>query len=229
MRIQWGSPPATPAPVVEMQNGRPIRQPGRWASAILASLAGILVLAIPVAVLFGFSFLHQGLKSTSSGNMDAGAWIAVVLAFFLCIATHELLHAALYPDSGRSDSTVLFVAWRKLQFGVYYEGFISRTRWLVMRLFPILGLTILPMIVWLAAYDGLTNAGEAFLMVLVITNSLGSGGDMVAALIVLLQVPASGTLNFYRGKGVLDTGKSYVRAAASPGDFNTRISRKIIP
>jgi hypothetical protein len=200
MRIQWGSPPASPAPVEEIQSGRPIRQPGKWASAILASLAGLFLLAIPAVVLVGFSFFHPDVKSSSSGNMDAGEWIAVLLAFFLCIAVHELLHAALYPDFGRSDSTVLFVAWRKLQFGVYYEGIISRTRWLALRLFPILGLTILPLLVWLAAYDRLSNAGEAFMWVLVITNSLGYGGDLVAALIVMLQVPATGTLNFYRGR-----------------------------
>jgi len=207
MRIQWGHPPASPALVEEIQAGRSIRQPGKWVSAILASLAGIILLAVPVAVLFGYSFLHQGVQSTSAGNMDAGAWIAVVLAFFLCITVHELLHAAMYPDFGRSDSTVLFLALKKLQFGVYYEGAISRTRWLVMRLFPILGLTILPLAVWLAAYGGLTNAAEAFLMVLVITNSLGSGADLAAAVIVLIQVPASGTLNFYRGRAYWLPGK----------------------
>jgi hypothetical protein len=208
MRIQWGSPPATTVRVEEPQIGTPIRQPGKWASAILASLAGIFLLVVPVAVLFGFSFLHQGVQSSSSGNMDAGAWMAVALAFFLCIIAHELLHAALCPDFGRSDSTILFIDLKKMQFGAYYEGAISRTRWLFMRLFPILGLTILPLAVWLAAYGGLTNAAEAFLMVLVITKSLGSGADLVAAVIVLLQVPASGTLNFYRGRAYWKPGGS---------------------
>jgi hypothetical protein len=200
MRIQWGSPPVTPAPVEEIQIGRSIRQPGKWVSTILASLAGFILLAIPVLGLMVYSFLHERPQEVLSAGDGAGMWIAVFLAFFLCIPVHELLHAVLYPDFGRSDSTVLFVAWRKLQFGVYYEGCISRTRWLAMRLFPILGLTILPLIAWLAAIDGLTTSLETFLMVLVITNSVGSGGDLVAALIVLLQVPATGMLNFYRGR-----------------------------
>ncbi len=200
MRILWGAPPTSPSSAEEKQIGRIIRQPGKWASAILASLAGLVLLAVPVVTLMVYSFLHDRPNETLSADNGIGTWIAVFLAFFLCILVHELLHAVLYPDLGRSDSTVLFLALRKLQFGVYYEGSISRTRWLAMRLFPILGLTILPLIVWMAAIDGLTTAAEAFLMVLVITNSLGSGGDLVAALIVLLQVPAAGTLNFYRGR-----------------------------
>ena len=200
MRIQWGSPPAPPAPVEEAQNGRPIRQPGKWPSAILSSLAGLVLLTIPAVGLMVYSFLHERVNEFIGTPDDAGMWIALFLAFFLCIPVHELLHAALYPDFGRSDSTMLFVDFRKFQFGVYYEGTISRARWLAMRLFPILGLTILPLIVWMAAIGGLTRASETFLMVLVITNSLGSGGDLVAALLVLLQVPSSGLLNFYRGK-----------------------------
>jgi hypothetical protein len=200
VRILWGSPPVKPISATPSDAGISIRQPGKWTGAILAMLAGILLLAVPAVVLFVFSLLHPGLQSASAGKMDAGAWIAVLLGFFLCIAAHEFLHAVWYPDSGRSDSTVLFLGLRKLQFGVYYEGCVSRTRWLVMRLFPILGLTILPLVFWLIAYGGLTNAEEAFLMVLVITNSLGSGADLAAALIVLVQVPPAGTLNFYRGR-----------------------------
>jgi hypothetical protein len=200
MRIQWGTPSAVPAQAEEIQIGRPIRQPGKWTSTFLASLAGLFVLAVSIAVLLVFSFFHEDRRTGPTTGTDLGVVIAVLLAFFLCIAAHELIHAVLYPDSGRSDSTVLFLDWKKLQFGVYYEGSVSRTRWLAMRLFPIFGLTILPLAVWLATFDGLTIAEDAFLMILVITNSLGSGGDLVAAIIVLLQVPAAGALNFSRGR-----------------------------
>jgi hypothetical protein len=219
MRIQWESPPASPAPVAETQIGRPIRQPGKWPSAILSSLAGLVLLTIPAVGLMVYSFLHERLNEFLTAPDNVGMWIALFLAFFLCIPVHELLHAALYPDFARSDSTVLFVAWRKLQFGVYYEGCISRTRWLAMRLFPILGLTILPLIVWMAVIDGLTTASQTFLIVLVITNSMGSGGDLVAALLVFLQVPASGLLNFYRGKAYWKPAEN--QAARPPAAIKT--------
>jgi hypothetical protein len=41
---------------------------------------------------------------------------------------------------------------------------------------------------------------ETYLIILILTNSLGSGGDLVAAAIVLRQVPPGGALHFHRGR-----------------------------
>jgi hypothetical protein len=200
LRIQWGSPRENPRTVEGPEVGRPVRQPGRWTSLILAWLAGIILLAILILIPLLFSVLHGIQKSTVSAGGEAVPWIGILLSFLLCIIAHEFLHASWHPDFGLSDSTLLFIGLRKLQFGVYYEGVFSRTRWLMMRLFPTFALTVLPLIAWLFFYDGLSYAWQSYLMILLITNSLGSGGDLVAALIVLLQVPASGTLHFYRGR-----------------------------
>jgi hypothetical protein len=120
--------------------------------------------------------------------------------FLMGILAHEFLHAVLHPDSGRSDSTILFVDWRKVQFGVYFEGRIPRGRWIVMRLLPLLVLTVLPWIVFYLMYPWMTFTLETYLIILILTNSLGSGGDLVAVAIVLRQVPAGGVLNFHRGR-----------------------------
>jgi hypothetical protein len=69
-----------------------------------------------------------------------------------------------------------------------------------MRLLPFLALTILPLAVFLIVYNQMTYALEIYLIIVMLTNGLGSGGDLVAVIIVLLQVPASGALNFYRGR-----------------------------
>jgi hypothetical protein len=61
-------------------------------------------------------------------------------------------------------------------------------------------LTILPQIVFLLMYPRLTYAVETYLIILILTNSLGSGGDLVAAFIILRQVPPGGSLNFHRGR-----------------------------
>jgi hypothetical protein len=199
VRIQWGSPPVKQVSSVPSDAGVPIRQPGRWTSAVLASLAGLVLLSIPVAVSTVYSVLFP---DAASGPIkkEAIPWAGMIVTFGLCILAHELLHALLHPDSGRSDSTILFIGLKKLQFGVYYEGRIPRTRWILMRLFPLLVLTLLPLGVFLLAYNQLTYAWETYLIIVMLTNSLGSGGDLVAAIIVLLQVPSSGTLNFYRGR-----------------------------
>jgi hypothetical protein len=111
-----------------------------------------------------------------------------------------MAHALLHPDGGRSDSTVLILNWRKLQFGVYYEGRIPRGRWIIMRLLPLLLLTALPQAGLMLFITGMSFAVETYLIIMILANSLGSGGDLVAALIVLRQVPPGGVLNFHRGR-----------------------------
>jgi hypothetical protein len=200
LRIQWGSPPARPVSAIETDAGVRIRQPGKWTSAILASLAGIILLSIPVTVSIVYSALVPEGDTGGSFQKEAIPWAGILVFLVLSILAHELLHALLHPDCGRSDSTVLFMGWKKLQFGVYYEGLFPRTRWVAMRLLPFFILTLLPLGVFLLLYNQMTYALETYLIIVMLANSLGSGGDLVAVVIVLLQVPASGALNFHRGR-----------------------------
>ncbi|MGD0173596.1 MAG: DUF3267 domain-containing protein [Anaerolineales bacterium] len=200
MRIQFGSPPIHPPAAIEADAGLPIRQPGRWKSAILSSLAGMILLSIPVTASIAYSVLFPEGDAGGSFRKEALPWAGMLISFALSIFAHELLHALLHPDFGRSDSTMLFIGWKKLQFGVYYEGRFPRMRWIFMRLLPFLALTILPLAVFLIVYTQMTYALETYLIIVMLTNGLGSGGDLVAAIIVLLQVPVSGALNFYQGR-----------------------------
>ena len=139
----------------------------------------------------------------------------MVVVFFLCILAHEMAHALLYPDGGRSDSTVLILNWKKLQFGVYYEGCIPRGRWIAMRLLPLLLLTALPQAALMLFYSGLSFAVETYLIIMILANSLGSGGDLVAVLIVLRQVPPGGVLEFSPRARILAAGKIKTAAFAA--------------
>jgi hypothetical protein len=213
MRILFGNPPVRPGAGAAEDAGIRIRQPGPWTSAILAALAGFILLTAAVAVSIAYSILVPESEAGGTIPKQAIPWVGMLISFILCIPAHELLHAVLYPDHGLSDSTLLFVGWKKLQFGVYFEGRIPRARWILMRLFPLLVLTILPLGVYLLAYRQLNFAWESYLMIVLLTNSLGSGGDLVAAIIVWLQVPAAGVLNFYRGRAYWSEPRSPVAAA----------------
>lgn len=219
MRLIFGNPPAAVLPVRDEDPGKPFRQPGRWASAVLATLAGMILLAVPVTLSIAYSYLVPDIYPDPSLSNSGIPWAGMILVFFLCILAHELLHALLHPDFGRSDSTVLFINWKRLQFGVYYEGRIPRARWILMRLFPILVLTVLPLTVFLLTFLRMTYAVETYLIIVIITNSLGSGGDLAAVGIVLWQMPASGILNFYRGKAYWKPAEN--QAAHPPAAINT--------
>ena len=82
---------------------------------------------------------------------------------------------------------------------MYYEGDLSRSRWLAMRAAPFLLLSLAPAF-FLLGSPGLSLEAEAALSLLMILNALGSGGDALAVLLVLRQVPPSGRLRFRDGK-----------------------------
>jgi hypothetical protein len=197
MRILFNGLPQSTDPGAGVNPGSPIRQPGKWAGVLLASLAGVIVLSVSFALLVAVKQLVPKGASHPRGEIP---WVGMILVFFLCILAHEFLHMLLYPDAGRSDATILFIDWSKLQFGAYYEGSILRARWIAMRLLPMVALTILSLAGLFLLDRWMTFTLESYLWVLILTNSLGSGADLAAVIIVLQQVPAAGVLNFHRGR-----------------------------
>lgn len=126
---------------------------------------------------------------------------AVLLALCLYIPLHELMHLVWYPNQGFSNQSILVLWPRKLRFGVYYDGYMSRTRWLLMRLAPFVVISLFP-----ATFLGIfqvvlfSHDIRTFLEVLTIVNGVGSGADVIAILLVLFQVPAS-VYVYFRGGG----------------------------
>jgi len=117
------------------------------------------------------------------------------------VVMHEFLHLLFHPGWGMSSQSLLFVWSRRLQLGVYYEGFMTRRRWLAMRLSPLVGLTVLPTLLLLVAYPfNMSFFWEQFLVLVILVNSLGAGGDLVASLIVARQVPRGGEVGVWNGR-----------------------------
>ncbi len=175
-------------------------------------LAGLVGLALP-AVLFA-CFVAVSLLSLPKGVADEAAdavataaveasmpWGAVILALLLFIPLHELTHAVLHPGFGLSAQTVMVIWPTKLRFGVYYEGCMDRRRWLLMRLAPLACLSVVPiLLLTLFRVVLLPFPIEIFWQVLTLVNFVGSGGDLVAAIWVLFQVPAGAEICFRGGK-----------------------------
>ena len=82
---------------------------------------------------------------------------------------------------------------------MYYEGDLTRWRWLAMRAAPFLLLSLASAFLLLVS-SGLSLEAESGLSLLMILNALGSGGDALALLLILRQVPASGRLRFRDGR-----------------------------
>jgi hypothetical protein len=170
-------------------------------------LAGLVGLALP-AVLF-VSLVAASFLTLARGAGDQAApatadpptpWWPVVLALLLFIPLHELAHAVVHPGMGLSSRTIVVLWPAKLRFGVYYEGCMTRRRWLVMRLAPLVCLSVIPVLLTLFMVVPASFATEIFWQVLALVNGIGSGGDIVAAIWVRFQVPAGGEICFRGGK-----------------------------
>ncbi len=135
------------------------------------------------------------------GSDPPAPWGAVLATLLLYIPVHEFLHLIWQPHFGLSAQSVLVVWPSRLRFGIYYDGCMSRTRWLVMRLAPLVVLSLIPAVV-LAIFQNtpFNHTIRTMLEVLLVVNGVGSGGDAVAMVLVLFQVPRPAQICFRGGR-----------------------------
>ncbi len=185
----------------EAQGWRVIRSPDVRLGYWLAALVGLVLLGGLCIGLSLWSLAVGDSGGLATAGESATPWGVVLVVLVVYIPLHELLHLLGQPEWGRSSQSVVVIWPARLRFGVYYEGCMSRRRWLVMRLAPLIVLSVLPagllalMQVWPQSVE--LDIG---LQVLMVVNALGSGGDVIAALLVAGQVPPSGRLCFRGGR-----------------------------
>lgn len=179
-----------------------IRGPKATLSHFVASLTGLFLLVVPITGLC----LVLSMFAIPNPNVDPNYvppvhWGAVVAACLSYIPLHELLHLVWHPRFGISDQSILVIWPTKLLFGVYYEGCMSRTRWLLMRLAPFVFLSVIPAaFIAIFQYVAFTHASKTYLEVMLCLNGVGSGADVAGMFLVLSQVPRSASLCFRGGR-----------------------------
>jgi hypothetical protein len=201
MKLHLGDLPQERAEIPAPAGWHRIQSPGsRWAY-LLALVVGFVFPNVLCLWLVVVSALVPGNGGTETPIDSGTPWLAALGAFLLCIPLHELLHASAHPHGGRTPQTTMIVWPAKLRFGVYYEGCMIRKRWLMMRLTPLLVLSVLPAVLLTLFYwVAVAYAVNVFLQVLMLVNAIGSGADIVAAAWVLFQVPALAQICFSGGK-----------------------------
>ena len=201
MKLALGSLPDNQERPPEAEMWHRIHSPSSRLGYLLAGLVGLAFPFVLVWWLIVVSLLADGSKEAVTVVDVPPPWGAVLLALLLYIPLHELLHAVWHPKLGLSPRTVLVIWPKRLRFGVYYEGCMTRRRWFVMRLAPLIVLSIIPAgFLMLFHFIPVSFALETFLNVLLLVNGIGSGGDIVAVIWVLRQVPPKTQICFCGGK-----------------------------
>lgn len=199
--MQLGDIPRAEGTSAEALGWRVINSPeikrGYW----LAALAGLALLSGLCAGLGTWSLAVGDRGGMATAGDVASPWVIALIVLAIYIPLHESLHLLGQPGWGRSSRSVVVLWPAKLRFGVYYEGCMSRRRWLVMRLAPLVMLSVLPACVLaLLQVQPLIPELEVGLSVLMVVNTLGSGGDVIAAILVVGQVPPAACLCFRAGR-----------------------------
>jgi hypothetical protein len=201
MRLHFGDLPQSQENKPKLEGWHRIRSPDSRLGYLLAGLIGFVFPNVLCAWLIIVSVFAELGESVETPMHLATPWGAVLLALLLFIPLHELFHALWHPQRGCSPQTVLVIWPSKLRFGVYYEGCMTRKRWLIMRITPLLFLSVVPVgLLTIFYWVPVPSALHVFLQVMMLVNGIGSGGDIVAVAWVLFQVPSGVQICFYEGK-----------------------------
>ena len=175
-----------------------IRQPSHRMGLAISAFVGLVIPVIPCLLLsIGSTLFRRAGISTD----ETIPWWIIFPVLGVCVVTHELLHVIGDPGWGRSAQSIVLIWPRRLQLGVYYDGFMKRSRWLVMRLAPLVGLTLVPTLFLLLAYPSeLSFFWQQFVVLVILVNSLGAGSDLAASIIVARQVPTHGEIGIWNGR-----------------------------
>jgi hypothetical protein len=197
MRFVINPRPHVSAEAILPDGWRIIPQPTAREGLWISILVGLVLLLIPFALLVVDSYLVPRAESNADATVSVWVLIPVVLG---SIVVHEMLHLVGHPGGGSSGQSLVLVWPGKFQFGVLYEGWMGRARWLVMRLAPLAGLVALPTLILMIDPGTIPFFWRQFLALAMLVNAVGAGGDLAASVIVARQVPRGGEIGIWNGR-----------------------------
>jgi hypothetical protein len=185
MRLHYGGVPTSRDFHPEETGWTKLREPQPWLMMWLSLPLGILA-----AMLVGWAWIVLGgvqprvsFQARSTGQVLAGLGIGVASVLAL-IVIHELLHAAVMPDFGLSRKTIIGVWPSHGMFYAHHEGELTKGRFLLVFLTPLLVVSVL-----VPAACLLSGWKPPWLALLTILNALFACGDLFGALLISFQVP----------------------------------------
>lgn len=212
MRILFGPPPPDPSFDPQLP-WRALREPRH--------IAAVIVLALPLGALAAVGYLVLALLLHPTGEFVLSFGQGAVVALLLFVPVHELLHAVAVPGSLGSPQLVVGVWPRAALVYVHYNGELGRARWLLVALLPLSAISLVTLIL-----TQLVPPWEDFLLTFGVFNALGSGGDLLAAALVVAGVPRGARLRnqgwrtYWRPPGMESDSARCVQSASSSSAEN---------
>ncbi|HOC58078.1 MAG TPA: DUF3267 domain-containing protein [Verrucomicrobiota bacterium] len=180
MRFHFGAVPTSPdfAPDTSWKS---LREPSPWLAQFIGLPIGAVTAAL-IAVLWG------KLTPLWDAPFTMTPWVFLLLCGGIPVV-HELIHAATDPMGGRSEHSIVGFWPSRLLFYAHYDGELSRNRLVAILLMPLFVLSILPLLLAMAM-----QSAALWIAFVSAYNALSSCVDLLGAVMVLYQIPASATV-----------------------------------
>ena len=168
----------------DRSDGRP------WRRVSAPEPALMRLFAWQVSLLLAATLFVAWAIATQFADLRPRYWM-IVAAAVLVAPLHELTHAFTFPRAAPGVQRALAFWPRRFTLCAQYDGVLSRNRYVLVLLMPLLAISLLPM----GACTLLEIASAPRLcVVLFLFNALVCGDDVLAALLVVTQVPANGLI-----------------------------------
>jgi hypothetical protein len=175
MRFHFGAVPEATGFTPD-DTWKPLHEPSPWIMQLVA-----LPLGVVMCVSIGALWLW--LTPLREYPLDS---LGVVLGIFAAtVPIHELIHATVHPNVGRSNASVLGFWPSRMLFYAHYTGELSRARLIAILLMPLLIISIVPL-----AACAVIGRSSGWLAIGSTLNALCACGDVFAVGVLLFQVPA---------------------------------------
>lgn len=161
-----------------------------WREVGAPERALMRLFGLQVSVLLAAALFVAWAIATRFADLRPRYWM-IVAAAVLVAPLHELTHALAFPRAAHGAQRALAFWPRRFALCAQYDGVLGRNRYLLVLLMPLLAISLVPM-----AACALLELGSAppLCVVLFLFNALVSGDDVLAALLVVTQVPADGLI-----------------------------------
>lgn len=117
---------------------------GNWIKAKEPSQDKYLLYSVPIAIITCVIMWIVGITLFKQSRVFS--FIYFIISFILIIPIHETIHALVFPESIKSDNVIFGMWLEKGIFYAYYEGEMSKKRFILCLLMPLMILSVLPII-----------------------------------------------------------------------------------
>jgi hypothetical protein len=167
------------------------RNDGRsWRRVSAPEPALMRLFGLQVSLLLAATLFIAWAIATHFADLRPRYWMIVVAAL-LVAPLHELTHALAFPREAHGAHRMLAFWPRRFALCAHYDGVLRRNRYVLVLLMPLLAISLVPM--GACALFELASVPR-LCVVLFLFNALVCGDDVLAALLVVTQVPADGLI-----------------------------------